>query len=59
MPAMVDHAPSAEARRLASSSPAIDVHAEKAGQFYPQDVRRRYEVNQWILWQMANQDPKR
>jgi GST-like protein len=28
------------------------------GKFYPQDVRGRYEVNQWILWQMANQGPK-
>jgi GST-like protein len=32
--------------------------AEKVGKFYPQDVRGRYEVNQWIMWQMANQGPK-
>ena len=60
MPAMVDDAP-------ADGGPPISVFesgaimmylAEKAGRFYPQDLRRRYEVNQWVLWQMANQGPK-
>jgi GST-like protein len=32
--------------------------AEKHGRFYPQDLRQRYEVNQWVIWQMANQGPK-
>jgi GST-like protein len=32
--------------------------AEKVGKFYPQDVRTRYEVIQWVFWQMANQGPK-
>ena len=32
--------------------------AEKADQFYPQDIRGRHEVNQWLIWQMANQGPK-
>src|SRR5258707_104335 len=32
--------------------------AEKVGRFWPQDVRGKYEVNQWVMWQMANQGPK-
>jgi GST-like protein len=60
MPVIVDHAP-------ADGGPPISVFesgailmylAEKAGRFYPQAVRGRYEVNQWLIWQMANQGPK-
>jgi len=60
MPAIVDHEP-------ADAGPPISVFesgaimlyiAEKAGQFYPQDLRARHEVNQWMFWQMANQGPK-
>jgi GST-like protein len=32
--------------------------AEKAGRFYPQALRPRHEINQWLIWQMANQGPK-
>ncbi len=32
--------------------------AEKAGRFCPQNLRGSYEVNQWVMWQMANQGPK-
>ena len=60
MPAMVDHEP-------ADGGPPITVFesgaimmyvAEKADQFYPQELRPRYEINQWLIWQMANQGPK-
>jgi len=60
MPAMVDHAPADGGEPLALfESGAIMMYiAEKAGQFYPQDLRGRWEVNQWLIWQMANQGPK-
>ncbi len=32
--------------------------AEKEGRFFPQDVRGRYVVTEWLIWQMANQGPK-
>lgn len=32
--------------------------AEKAGSFFPQDPHGKYEVVQWVMWQMANQGPK-
>ncbi|MCP5182064.1 MAG: glutathione S-transferase N-terminal domain-containing protein [Pseudomonadales bacterium] len=60
MPAMVDHDPvDGGAPISVFESGAIMMYiAEKAGQFYPQDVRERYAVNQWVMWQMANQGPK-
>ena len=60
MPAMVDNAP-------ADGGPPISVFesgaimlylAEKAGRFLPTDLRGKYEVTQWVIWQMANQGPK-
>ena len=60
MPAIVDHEP-------ADGGPSISVFesgaimmyiAEKAGQVRPQDVRGKYQVTQWVIWQMANQGPK-
>ena len=60
MPAIVDHEP-ADGRSPISifESGAIMMYiAAKAGRFHPQDLRRRYEVNQWLIWQMANQGPK-
>jgi GSH-dependent disulfide-bond oxidoreductase len=60
MPAIVDHAPADGGPPLSVfESGAIMMYlAEKAGRFYPGDVRRRYEVAQWVMWQMANQGPK-
>jgi GSH-dependent disulfide-bond oxidoreductase len=60
MPAIVDHAPTDGGPPISVfESAAIMMYlAEKAGRFYPQDLRPRYEVNQWLIWQMANQGPK-
>jgi len=60
MPLLIDDAP-------LGGGPAISVFesgaillylAEKSGLFWAQDLRRKYEVTQWVIWQMANQGPK-
>ena len=61
MPVMVDHEPKGGGEPIAIfESGAIMMYiAEKAGKFYPQDAARAsHEVNQWVIWQMANQGPK-
>jgi GST-like protein len=60
MPVMVDNAPADGGAPLSvfESGSIMMYLAEKAGRFWPQDVRTRYEVNQWVVWQMANQGPK-
>jgi GSH-dependent disulfide-bond oxidoreductase len=60
MPAMVDHAPADGGAPISLfESGAIMIYlAEKAGRFYGKDLRGRHEVNQWVIWQMANQGPK-
>jgi GST-like protein len=60
MPALVDHEPADGGAPIALfESGAIMLYlAEKADRFYPQSLRERHEVNQWVIWQMANQGPK-
>jgi GST-like protein len=61
MPAIVDHAPKDGGAPVSVfESGAIMLYlAEKEGRFWPQDdVRAKYEVAQWVIWQMANQGPK-
>ena len=60
MPALVDHDPAdgGEAISIFESGAMMIYIADKAGQFYPQEIRARNEVNQWLIWQMANQGPK-
>ncbi|THD77585.1 MAG: glutathione S-transferase family protein [Phenylobacterium sp.] len=60
MPAIVDTEPTGGGEPISVfESGAIMMYlAEKAGRFWPQDVRGKYEVAQWVIWQMANQGPK-
>jgi GST-like protein len=60
MPVLVDHDPKGGGEPISIfESGAIMLYlAEKAGRFFPQDLRRKYEVTQWLIWQMANQGPK-
>jgi GST-like protein len=60
MPALVDQDPADGGAPVSvfESGAMMMYIAEKAGRFYPQSLRERYEVNQWVMWQMANQGPK-
>lgn len=60
MPALVDHEPAGGGKPVSVfESGAIMMYiAEKIGRFWPQTVREKYAVTQWVIWQMANQGPK-
>ena len=60
MPVLVDHDPSDGGEPIAIfESGAIMMYiAEKEGKFFPQATRPKYQVTQWLIWQMANQGPK-
>jgi GST-like protein len=60
MPVLVDHAPTGGGEPVSVfESGAIMMYlAEKFGRFWPQDVRTKYQVTEWLIWQMANQGPK-
>jgi GST-like protein len=60
MPVLVDNAPADGGAPLSIfESGAIVLYvAEKAGKFFPQDLRGKVEVTEWVIWQMANQGPK-
>ena len=60
MPALVDHDPldGGDAISVFESGAIMLYLAEKTGQFLPQTLKERYNVIQWVVWQMANQGPK-
>ena len=60
MPVLVDDEPFGGGAPISIfESGAILLYlAEKSGQFWAKDLRGRYEITQWVIWQMANQGPK-
>jgi len=61
MPAIIDTEPRGGGAPVSIfESGAILLYlAEKEGRFWPQDdMHAKYEVVQWVVWQMANQGPK-
>jgi GSH-dependent disulfide-bond oxidoreductase len=60
MPALVDTEPKGGGAPVTVfESAAIMMYiAEKIGRFWPQELHKKYEVMQWVIWQVANQGPK-
>lgn len=60
MPAIVDHDPigGGDPISVFESGAILLYLAEKAGALWPAEPRRRWDVVQWVMWQMANQGPK-
>ena len=58
MPAIVDHEPKGGGTMSLFESGAILLYlAEKTGRFIPQEMSGRYEVLQWLFWQMGGLGP--
>lgn len=59
MPAIVDHEPpgGGPAVSIFESGAILQYLAEKTGRFIPTEVRGRFEVMQWLFWQMGGLGP--
>ena len=59
MPAIVDNAPTDGGKPISifESGAILQYLAEKTGKFMPKDIRGRFEVMQWLFWQMGGLGP--
>ncbi|VXC09621.1 putative S-transferase [Pseudomonas sp. 8Z] len=59
IPAIVDQAPvdGGEPIALFESGAILEYLADKCGQFLPRETRARFDVLQWLYWQMAGVGP--
>ena len=57
MPAIVDHDADGEALTMFESGAILQYLAEKTGKFLPPDIRGKYQVLQWVYWQVGGLGP--
>jgi GST-like protein len=59
IPAIVDRAPAdgGEPISIFETGAILLYLAEKSGKFMPGDIRKRYNVMQWLMWQMGGLGP--
>ena len=57
MPAIVDHDVEGPPVTLFESGAILQYLAEKTGKFLPGDTRGKYQVLQWVYWQVGGLGP--
>lgn len=58
MPAIIDpDGPDGQPLSIFESGAILQYLALKSGQFYPQDIRARTEIDQWLFWQVGGLGP--
>jgi len=59
MPAIVDHEPAGGGDPISvfESGAILCYLGEKTGRFFPQELRAKYKVLEWLFWQMAGVGP--